>query len=176
MAEEAKPVVEDKTQIIPPQEQKPEEKDFTIQLAEKDANIAKLTKEKDDFKKGMDLWRARAKENREAGTPMSDIEIEELAERKAREAVLNSELGVAVKEKDDLITTMGHTISELKNALKNKPGPSIAAGGSAGDEEVKSEFFTKEQLDDLKSRGIDPNKVIANLKNASTKAPITGKK
>ena len=169
MAEEPIVVEPDKTQKDPALDAKPEDKDATLVIAEKDSLITKLTKERDDFSKGMNLWRERAKANREAGIPMNEAEIEELAEKKAQEAILNSDLARLNREKDDLVTKTLKENAELRNALKNRPGPSAAQGGSGDKPDVKPEFFTKEQLDDLKARGIDPNKVIDNLKKEKQK-------
>lgn len=54
--------------------------------------------------------------------------------------------------------------SELKIALKNQPGSPTGSGTNQDKLEVKTEFFTKEQLEELKVRGVDPQKVIENYR------------
>jgi hypothetical protein len=66
------------------------------------------------------------------------------------------------KEEVDSLKTK---ISELATALKNRS--QINNAGSGGGEETeapKKEFFTPEQIADLKARGLDPKKVEENMK------------
>ena len=174
MAEEPKSVVPDQTQNNqanqqPPAEEKKEEVDYSKMLVEKDEKISKLTKERDDFHKGMTLWQNRARDNQgisTADTETDDEKIARIAEQKAKEILLASELAKANAEKDDLIKRMATENSELKLALKNKPTTVTSQGSNQDKPEVNKEFFSKEQLEELKRRfpNADPNRVIENMR------------
>ena len=128
--------------------------------------ITKLTKERDDFFKGMKKWKGIAKSNEEI-EDNSDVDISQLVEEKVKEQLLGLKIKEAVDERNSIIERITKENAELKVALKNKPIQIQPGSNSNLDKpEIKTDFWTKEQLDYFKSKGIDPNKVAENLKKA----------
>lgn len=175
MAEEIKPTVDPTNtqekvgegEVITPVQENKGDIDFAKSISEKDAKIAQLTKERDDFHKGMNLWRTRARQNTDSELQETDDEkIARIAEEKAKEIILQTELAKANSEKEELIKKMATENAELKLALKNKAVTTTSQGSNLDKGEIKPEFFSKEQLEELKKRfpNADPNKVIENLK------------
>ena len=143
-----------------------EQSDYEKILAEKDAKIAKLSSDNENYKKGIKKWQRLAKEEDSyvEQSPLENEELQSLIDQKVKEAISASQLAEAVKERDEFISKMAKENSELKVALKNRPGSPTGSGTNTEKPEVKTEFFTKEQLDELKARGVDPQKVIENYR------------
>jgi len=149
-----------------------EQSDYESKLKEAEARIAKLTEERDNYRTGNNKWRKIAKEREDSTYVGEDSEAldEDKVKAIVQETLMSSQIAQAIAEKETLIKQMAKELSEAKIALKNKPSNLNTASGSNQEKsEVKIEFFTKEQLEDLKTKGIDPNKVIENLRRIQGK-------
>ena len=151
-----------------------EQSEYETLLKEAEAKIVKLTSERDNYRTGNNKWRKIAKENQgyvdETSDSLNEDKIGELVDIKVKEALMSSQIAQAVAEKDNLIGKMTRELSEAKIALKNRPPASNTGSGANQDKpEVKTDFFTKDQLEELKNKGIDPNKVIENLRKVQGK-------
>jgi hypothetical protein len=140
---------------------KVDEVDYEAVLKSKDEEIAKISAERENYKKG--LLKAKGKIADDDGDGQPDLE--ELVDRKVTERLLDTQLAKAQQEKDALITKLLKENKEAKVALQNKSQISNSAvGGSDQTVDVKVEQWTAEQLNYFKQNGLDPDKVMANLK------------
>ena len=146
--------------------------DYKKLLDEKDQEIAKISSDKENYRKGLLSIKRKLKnqevqpeDDGEGETPISN---EESIRTIIREELLSSQIDKAKAEKDALISKMAKELSEAKLALKNRPTSSTTAAGSNQDKlEVEQKFFSEEQLAELKAKGLDPAKVIENMKKAA---------
>lgn len=141
------------------------EVDYQKQIEEKNALIAKITEDRDSYKQGVKKWQDIA---RGRGINPEDFPEEEkiavMVEQKVQEHLKSSQITDLIKERDALIAKQALELSEARLALKNRPPQPTADANQDKGTEVKTDFFTKEQLDDLKKRGVDPQKVIENMR------------
>ena len=84
-----------------------------------------------------------------------------------RIALLDKEVSDARKLEQEATTKLIRENAELRLALKNQPNSSLG-GDSGTDSETKDNFFSKEQLENLKQRALrlkaDPEVFIENAK------------
>lgn len=125
--------------------------------------VTDLTKSQSDtenYKNGMLKYKQKLKE---AGYDDEDEDDDKISKAvaKALEPIMQQ-----LKPKEDNAVTQAQTkIAELTLALKNRAQISNTPAGSGTGEQpaVKDQFFSEAQLADLKKRGLDPDKVKANL-------------
>jgi hypothetical protein len=134
-----------------------DEVDYEALLKEKDEKIAKITADKDNYRK-MALKYKKGEE--EVEPELSD---EEKLRAIVKEELFNSDLAQAQREKDDLLAKLVRENKELKIANKNSVKSNLSPGGvgydSSKKDEEKSEF-SPQKIAQLKrravERGIDP--------------------
>ncbi len=135
-------------------------------LAAKDAEIAKLAEERDNYKK-VALKRLGKLPGDADFLESADQKTGLTVEEQVKKVLLEEEIVKAQKVKDDLIKDQAKKISELTLALKNRPSPSIG-GGSGESIEVKDNVLTSQQIEVLRAKAIrlkaDPEKFIENAK------------
>ena len=133
-------------------------------LAEKDAQIAQLTEERDNYKAVALKRKGKLAEDDEF---FAKEGIDEFIEDKVKNILADREINKIQAEKDAQLKQIIKENSELKLALKNKPGNSIG-GDSGGSLEVKDNVFTPEQLKALELKAIrlkaDPQEFIKQAK------------
>lgn len=142
MAEKEEVVV-----VVPPVVETPVVEEDPI--AAKDAEIARLTEDRDNYK-NVALKRL--------GKLPGDAEFignkgngELSVEEQIRLALLDKEIEATKKSKEVETARIVKENAELRLALKNRPGASIG-GGSGTELEVKDNVFSEAQLADLKKR------------------------
>ena len=85
-----------------------------------------------------------------------------------RLALLDKEIASNKKAQEDETKRILKENSELRLALKNRPGASVASGDSGSSTEVKDNVFSDAQIKDMTARAkrlnADPEKFIANAK------------
>ena len=144
------------------------EVDYEAELQKKDAEIAKVREEKENYRKGM--LKAKGK------LPEEDNLEEDLDDKVSRivaEKLLNTKEAQAQAEKDVLVRAQAKKLTELTLALKNRAQitDTSSQGSNQDKPEVKVDsFFSKEQLADFKSKGWSDAK-IESLKQNMLKAP-----
>jgi hypothetical protein len=144
------------------------EEDLLKALEEKDAEIARLAKEKDNYKRG--LLVAKGKLPEDDYQDGEDVEVK--MRRIVQEELINSQLAKTQAEKDNVIRKMAKQNEELRLAVKNRTQVNSAnsVGFSNEEPEVKKEIWSKDQLEQFKSIGdaagikLDPSKVAENYK------------
>lgn len=136
--------------------------DYSADLKAKDDEIARIRKERDDYRSMGLKYKAKAKEE---GKDTDDEDIEEKVRRIAREEYLASKEHQLSQEKDEYIFTMSRELREAKLALANKPTDiSTSAGGNnAGDERSpKDNTFSDAQIAEFK-------KIVATMNKQGVK-------
>ena len=134
-------------------------------IAEKDARILKLEEERDNYKAVALKRLGKLPGDSEflGGNENGELSVAE----QVRLALLDKEIESANRLKEEEVKRIQKENSELKLALKNRPGGSIG-GESGSGVEVKDNVFSSEQLVVLKQKaqklGVDPEKFIAKAK------------
>ena len=143
------------------------EVDYEAELQKKDAELAKVRGEKENYRKGM----LKAKGKLPEDDNLEDESLDDKVSRLVKEQILNTKEAQVQAEKDALVTTLAKKNKELTLALKNrKQITDVSALGSNGDKnEVKTDnFFSEAQIAELKKRGYSDKKIESlkgNLKN-----------
>jgi hypothetical protein len=118
--------------------------DYEALLAEKDAKIAKVSEERDNYRKGMLKAKGKLPEDEE-------VDVAEIARQAARDEILSSEVFKAQQEKDALIVAMTRELKEAKVALNNRAQVSSSSSGAGADtSNIKPQFFSDDQLPSIR--------------------------
>jgi len=152
------------------------EVDYEAQLAAKDAEIAKIASEKENYRKGMLKAKGKLPGDNQVDSDDSETLDEKIA-RKVQETVLSTREAQVQAERDAIQKASLKRIKELELALKNRSQvTSVSASGSNHDKpEVKTDdYLSPEQLNYFKSKGWSNEKIEEFKKNA--KKGATGAK
>lgn len=129
-------------------------------LEAKDAEIARLSEERDNYKK---VALARKGKLAEDDSFFAKEGIDEFIEDKVKNILADKELNKIQAERDNQLKQIIKENNELRLALKNRPGTSLG-GDSGSSVEVKDNVFSSEQLKALEQRALslkaDPQKFI----------------
>lgn len=132
-------------------------------IAEKEAEIAKLTAERDNYK-AVALAR---KGKLPADSELLGEDFDVFLDEKIKTVLADKEISRAEREKEEQYQKTLRENAELKLSLKNRPTNGLG-GGAGSDLEVKDNVFSPEQLTDLRKRAerlkADPEKFIENAK------------
>lgn len=169
MAEENK-VVETKIETATTQPEttvNATEVDYETILAQKDAELAKVREEKDNYRKGLLKVKGKLPEEEEldSSTPEG---MEALIDRKVTEKMLSTQEAKLQAEKDATIKALAKRTKELETALRNRGQiSSTSAMGSNEDRaEVKTDtYFSNDQVKSLKAKGWSDEKIELARKN-----------
>jgi hypothetical protein len=147
------------------------EHDYEKLIAEQNAKIAKLEENNSNLTKGINKWKkaAKSEDSYVEPEPLDTEKLESLIDQKVSQRLAESQLAEAVRERDSLLNKMARELREAKVALKNTAGSPTSIGTNTEKPEVETNFFTKEQLAELKERGVDPQKVIENYRKIKEK-------
>lgn len=136
------------------------EVDYEAILAAKDAELAKVTTEKENYRRG--LLKAKGKDLPE-DDGASETQ-EEMLRRIVREEQLSSREAQLAAEKDAAMKALIKQNKELRLAMKGTNTVGVVGANEAKNNiNAAPEFFSKEQLAELKKRGVDPEKAKANM-------------
>jgi hypothetical protein len=141
------------------------EVDYEAELAKKDAEIAKINADKENYRKG--LLKAKGKIPDEDDNSSNEGEdIDSKVKRLVQEQLLATKEAQAIAEKENLVKDLARKNKELTLALKNRGQVTSTSGqGSNQDRpEVKTDsVFSEAQLAALKAKGLNPEEVKNNL-------------
>jgi hypothetical protein len=149
--------------------------DYEAVLAQKDAELAKVREERENYRKGM--LKAKGKLPDEYQTDDDTHETsEEMVRRVTREELLNTKEAQLQAEKDDALKAVLKRNKELEVALKNRGqiADTSASGSNEDKFEVKADsYFSKEQIAALRAKGWDDKKIEQAKQNMQkgTQAP-----
>lgn len=137
------------------------------QLLVKDEEIAQLKEERDNYKQvALKRLGKLPADSEFLGENGSDINS--LIEEKVKIALIDKEIARKEQEKEIKLRQLSKENSELRLALKNRPGDSIGGDSGNGGIEVKDNVFSNEQLKALEMKALrlkaDPQKFIENAK------------
>ena len=152
------------------------EVDYEAVLAQKDAEIAKVREEKENYKKG--LLKAKGKLPEDYQSDAGDSEdMETLIDRKVQERFLTTKEAQLQSEKDSALKAVLKRNKELETALKSRSDISSVSGTGSNQEKPAGKtdnFFSNEQIASLKAKGYSDAKIEALKKNMQkTPAPMT---
>jgi hypothetical protein len=142
-----------------------EQTDYEKLISDQNAKIAKLEENNSNLTKGIKKWKkvAKSDDDFEQPEPLDGDRLEEMIDQKVNQKLAESQLAQAITERDNMLSNMARELKEAKLALRNQPGSPTSTGTNER-QEVETNFFTKEQLAELKARGVDPKKVIENYR------------
>jgi chromosome segregation ATPase len=135
----------------------PAQDDLAAKLAEKDAEIARLAADRDNYKKGLLVAKGKlpAEEQQEDQT-----DIDSKIQTAVHDALFSEKEKKLQAEKDALFQQALRENAELKVTLKNKQGMSDAPSGTSSDSQITTtQYFNNDQIRDLKARGWDDAKI-----------------
>lgn len=123
-----------------------------------------VRKERDNYKQGMLKAKGKLPEQ-ETGVPLE--KLDEIVSSKVQEILSsNRDAELEAREKS-VVEKILKENRELKVAMQNRSQLSVGSGAGAGTSPSMSptsdNFFSAEQLADLKRRNIDPEKVKQNI-------------
>lgn len=142
--------------------------DYEALLAEKDAKLAQIEKEKENYKRG--LLKAKGKIPEDYQTDSDEPETqEEMFRRIAREERLSAEEAQLLADKDNAYKAVLRRNKELEVALKNRGqiSSSSAQGSNQDKPEGKADnYLSNDQIAYFKGKGWDDKKIEAFKENA----------
>lgn len=162
MTEEEKAVEAQKAEAAAAEAKQPTE--LEKQLADKDALIAQLTVDKNNYKKGMLKAKGKLpKEEEDDEEEGTDDKINRLV----KEALLDTQLVKAQQEKDEIIKNALARNKELETALKNRSQISQADAGGSSEQKLtaKDNVLSDEKIKALKGMGWDDKKIARYKEN-----------
>lgn len=126
--------------------------------------LAKAEEDRDNYKRVALQRKGKLPADPEFFKEEGELSVAE----QVRLALLDREVEQANKAKEELIQKQSKEISELRLALKNRPGSSIGGGDGGSSVETKDNVFTQAQIDALTQKAIrlkaDPAKFIERAK------------
>jgi hypothetical protein len=166
--------VEEKVEIAPAQPEvvttpKVTEVDYEAILVQKDAELAQVRTEKDNYRKG--LLKAKGKLPEEDYSDDNTPEnMEALIDRKVQEKFLSTKEAQIQAEKDSALKAVLKRNKELELALKNRGQISSNSGQGSNQDKPEGKidnYFSNEQIQALKAKGYDDKKIEQLKKNLS---------
>ena len=132
-------------------------------MVELEEQNKKLSEERENYRVGLLSAKQKIKGLRDQGYDVGDEEKPQFNEESMIEKIVEK-LKPIIKPKED--ESLKTKISELATALKNRSQINNAGigGGGEASEAAKREFFSPDQIADLKAKGLDPKKVEENMK------------
>lgn len=149
--------------------------DFGQELADKDAEIARLTKVNEDQFKGLKKYKAIAKgrtqdddwdNDDEDEKPLTAADVARISREQAEAALADSQLSRVVQEKEDLVQKLVRENKELRLASQNQPtSVAVGAGTDTSKPSAPAEIIpadVKAKLEaDMKQEGKTPEQIEA---------------
>jgi len=157
------------TAVIQPETVVPEttEVDAETLLAEKEKEIAKISQERDNYRKGLLKAKGKLPEEDEVDTSTPEG-MEALIDRKVQEKFLSTREAQLQSEKEDIIKKTLKRNKELELALKNRSSITSTSGQGSNQDKPggkQDNFFSNEQIASLKAKGYSDKKIEALKKN-----------
>lgn len=139
--------------------------DYQAELAAKDAELAKVREERENYRKGM--LKAKGKAGDSGESDDDELSLDEKIDRKVEERLLATQEAKILKEKDELLGKALKENRELRTSLQNRNQISNNSQGGSNETkiEVGNQFFSDAQIAELKSKGWDDKKIEMLKKN-----------
>jgi hypothetical protein len=169
------PAVETKVEAAAPQPETvatpiaTEAVDYEAVLAKKDAELAEVRLERENYRKGMLKAKGKLPEEEEMDTSTPEG-MEALVDRKVQEKFLSTKEAQLQADKDAALKAMIKRNKELEVALKNR-GQILSSTGTGSNTEKPEgktdNYFSNEQIAALRAKGYDDKKIETLKKNMS---------
>ena len=132
------------------------QEDLLAVLEAKDAELAKVREERENYKKGMLKAKGKIEEDDD-----SEEDLDAKIERKLAEKLLSSKEAEILKEKDSLLKKALLRTKELETALKNRTQINSTGMGESSESSVKvsDNVLSPEQERTLRSKGWNDDKI-----------------
>jgi len=152
------------------------EVDYEVELQKKDAEIAKVREEKENYRKGM--LKAKGKlPDEDDNSSNEDEDLDSKIDRKVQERLLATREATILSEKEALVLSLAKKNKELSLALKNRGQISTSSGQGSNEDRPKVEtddYFSTDQINALKAKGWSDEKIASakkNMKNPGFQTP-----
>lgn len=143
------------------------EVDYEAELAKKDAEIARIAGEKENYRKG--LLKAKGKlPDDDDNSSNYDEDIDAKIDRKVQERLLATQEAKVLAEKEALVVNLAKKNKELTLALRNREQISTSSGQGSNQEKAESKpdtVLSSDQLNSLRAKGWDDKKIEEYKKN-----------
>ncbi len=163
MKEETK-AVETKVEVAAPQQ----EVDYEAVLAQKDAELAKVQEEKENYRKGMLKAKGKLPDEYSSDNDAQE-DLDEKIDRKVQERLLSTKEAQLQAEKDAAYKSLIKRNKELEVALKNRGQVTTSTGQGSNQEKTEGkvdDYLSNDQIAALKAKGWDDKKIEAFKANA----------
>lgn len=145
------------------------EVDYEAVLAKKDAELAEVRAERENYRRGMLKAKGKLPEEDEVDNSTPEG-LEAIVDRKVQERFLNTKEAQIQIEKDNALKAVLKRNKELEIALKNRGqiSSSSAQGSNQDKPDGKADnYFSNEQIAALRAKGYDDKKIDTLKKNMS---------
>lgn len=135
--------------------------DYETLLAQKDAEIAKVRAEKDNYRKGLLKEKGKLPEDYRSDTDEPET-TESMTRRIVNETLLSTKEAQLQAEKDEALKAVLKRNKELETALKNRGQITSQTGEGSNQEKPegkKDNYFSNEQIQALRAKGYDDKKI-----------------
>ena len=141
--------------------------DYVKMLADKDAELARLATERDNYQKGMLIAKGKLPPE---DPPAEQLDVAALVQEEVQKALFSTREAQLKAEKDALLQKALNENKELKTALANKTGISTTPSGTSSDSQVTTtQYFSNEQIAELKARGLTDEMIKKAAQNMQNK-------
>ena len=141
--------------------------DYAKIIADKDAELANLAKDRDNYKKGLLIAKGKLPAEDPLITEQPDVAT--LVQEEVQKALFSTREAQLRAEKEAILQKALLENKELKTALANKTGISTTPSGTSSDSQVTTtQYFSNEQIAELKARGLTDEmikKAAINMQN-----------
>lgn len=135
--------------------------DYEALLAEKDAEIAKVQAEKNNYRKGLLQAKGKLPEDYQSDTGETET-TESMTRRIINETLLSTKEAQLQAEKDQALKAVLKRNKELETALRNRGQVTSQTGEGSNQEKPegkKDNYFSNEQIQALRAKGYDDKKI-----------------
>jgi len=143
--------------------------DLVAQLAAKDNEIKRLAEEKENYRLG--LLKAKGKiPDDQSGLDDQQLSVDSKIQKAVQDALYSEKEKKLMAEKEAILQQALKENREMKVALGNKQGITTTGDGTSSDNKTTTpQFFSDEQIKDLKSRGWSDEKIKTAAENIQAK-------
>lgn len=146
------------------------EVDYEAELARKDAELAEIRNEKENYRKGMLKAKGKLPVEEDVDSQIPEEGLDSKVKRIVQEQLLATKEAQAQANKDKFIADMAKKNKELTLALKNRVQVTSPSGIGSNQEKPEGKadnFFSNDQIATLKAKGYDDKKIEALKVNMS---------
>ncbi len=148
--------------------------DYEAILAQKDAELAKVRDEKENYRKGLLKAKGKLPGDYQADTDEPE-DAESMTRRIVNETLLTSKEAQLQSDKDQALRAVLKRNKELETALKNRSQITSTSGEGSNQEKPEGKrdnYFSNDQISALRAKGYDDAKIETLKKNMAKVAQM----